>query len=60
MEEIVQRARDTEGNLFGGWKPIPSPIKVGGSNDGGTEVQISQEARFDFVFNEEEEVQKQG
>lgn len=60
MEETMKRDRESEGNLEGGSNPIPSPNKVGDSNDSRTKIQIVQELRLDFVFNEEEEVRKQG
>lgn len=41
MEETMRKAQEADGNLAGWSKPIPSPIEIGESNDGGTEIQIS-------------------
>lgn len=58
MEETMNKARKSKGNLARGSNPVPSLIDVSDSIDGVTEVYISQEPGFNFVFNENEEVQQ--
>ncbi|CAI9282743.1 unnamed protein product [Lactuca saligna] len=56
---IMRKAREVTINQVGSSRPVPTPTEVGGSNNDGTEVQLSEETMFGFHFeNKEDEVQQ--